>query len=138
MLELIFNRDSKNKELNSYLFLILCLAVLKVIVAIFCFKHETGLVFRTSVLAFVINFIVLMLIQVPKDVDSKEFMDKIHIASFLILLFLYGFHMFGLSFIVISKFRISEVILYFLNFLSLCSWSAVNSIAAEKIGFPHL
>lgn len=129
MLELIFSRDSKDKGFNSCLFLIMCFAVLKVITSIVCSKYNMGFIFHTSFLTFFINFMIVALIQVPKDRYSKEFMDKVSTASLLVSLFLALHVMGGLVFMLVSKFRstsISEGILYFFNFLSLGAWLALG------------
>ena len=105
MLELIFGRDSKNKELNSYLFLIMCFAVVKVIVSIICSKGKMGFIFHTSVLTFVINFIILMLTRLPKDKDSEEYINKVGTSASAISLFLFIYVMIGLAFMLVSKFK---------------------------------
>lgn len=135
MLELIFSRDSKNKESNSYLFSIMCLAVLKVIVSIICSKGKMGFIFHTSFLTFIINFMIVALIQVPKDRSSKEFMDKASTVFILVLIFLFLHVMGGLAFMLISKFHatsIPEGVLYFLNFLSLGAWLALGLTMSDE------
>lgn len=141
MLELIFGRDSKNKELNSYLLYIMCLAVVRVIVAIVCSKYHMGFIFHTSVLTFIINFIILMLIQLPKDKASEEYLNKVGSAASIVSLFLFIYIMGGLAFMLVSKFRstsISEGILYILTLLSVVLWVAVSATASEELGLPSL
>lgn len=136
MLELIFSRDSKNKELNSYLFSALCLAVLKVIVTIVCSKYNMGFIFHTAFLVFIINFIIVMLVQLPKDKDSKEYINKVGTVSSIVSLFLFMYIMVGLMFMLVSKFRstsISEGILYILNFISVGPWIAITSTAGDEL-----
>lgn len=141
MLELIFSRDSKNKELNSYLFSIMCLAVLKVVTSIICSKYNMGFIFHTSVLTFIINFIILMLIQLPKDKASEEYLNKVGTAASAVSLFLFIYVMVGLGFMMVSKFKstsISEGILYVLTLLSEVPWVAVSATASEELGLPSL
>ena len=84
MLALLFSRDTKNNKLNDYLFLILCLTIAKTVVSIICFNFKAGFVSYASVLVFVINFIILMLIQMPKDTTSKKSWTNLtlHLFSF--------------------------------------------------------
>ena len=137
MFELIFSRDSKSKELNSCLFFIMCLAILKVIVSIICSKGKMGFIFHTSFFTFIINFTILMVMQPPRDKTSKEYMDKIITTSFLVSLFLIIYFMCGLVFMLVSKFHstsIPEGVLYFLNFLSLVAWLAASWTVSEEQG----
>lgn len=136
MLELIFSRDSKNKELNSYLLYIMCLAVVRVIVAIVCSKYNMGFIFHTSVLTFIINFIILMLIQLPKDKASEEYINKVGSAASIVSLFLFIYIMGGLAFMMVSKFKstsISEGVLYVLTLLSAGPWLAITSTTVDEL-----
>lgn len=137
MLELIFSRDSRNEEINSDLFLIMCFAVLKVITSIICSKYNIGFIFHTSVLIFVINFIILMLTKLPKDKDSKEYINKVGTAASAVSLFLFIYVMVGLGFMMVSKFKstsISEGILYVLTLLSAGPWLAITSTMVDELG----
>ena len=134
MLALLFSRDTKSNKLNDYLFLILCLTIAKTVVSIICFNFKAGFVSYASALVFVINFIILMLIQMPKNTTSKKFMDKLDTASFLVSGFLFAVFVMGVGIMAVPGFRpksIWEGILYFLNVLSLNSWDNVNRIAKE-------
>lgn len=137
MFELIFNRDSKNKELNSYLFFIMCLAILKVITSIICSKYKMGFISHTSLLTFFINFTILMVMQPPRDKTSKEYMDKLITTSFLISLFIILYLGGGFVFMLVSKFRstsIPEGVLYLLNLLSLVAWLTTSFTIPEEQG----
>lgn len=136
MLALLFSRDTKNNELNDYLFLILCLTIAKTVVSIICFNFKAGFVSYVSASLFAINFVILMLTQMPKDTTSKKFMDELDAISFLVSGFLFSIFVMGVGIMAMPGFRpksIWEGILYFLNVLSLTSWMNVNSIAKEEI-----
>lgn len=137
MFELIFSRDSKSKELNSCLFFIMCLAILKVIVSIICSKGKMGFIFHTSFLTFIINFTILMVMQPPRDKTSKEYMNKLITTSFLVSLFLILYGMGGFVFMLVSKIRatsIPEGVLYLLNLLSLVAWLTTSLTISEEQG----
>lgn len=137
MFELIFSRDSKSKELNSCLFFIMCLAILKVIVSIICSKGKMGFIFHTSFLTFIINFTILMVMQPSRDKASKGYMDKLITTSFLVSLFLILYGMGGFVFMLVSKIRstsIPEGVLYLLNLLSLVAWLTTSLTISEEQG----
>ena len=136
MLRLLFTRDTKNNELNDYLFLILCLTIVKTAVSIICSNFKVGFVSYASALVFAINFIILMLIQMPKDTTSKKIMDKLDTASFLVSVFLFAVFVMGAGIMAVPGFRpksIWEGVLYFLNLLSLTGWENISCIAKEEV-----
>lgn len=136
MFALLFTRDSKNQKINQYLFSIFCLVIAKTVVSIICFNFKAGFVSYVSALVFAINFIILMLIQMPKNTTSKKFMDRLDTASFLVSVFLFAVFVMGVGIMAVPGFRpksIWEGILYFLNVLSLNSWTNLNYIANEKM-----